>query len=77
MFTKHLLYQLSYDGIYYTSKFMTLGSITLLQNFVFVNNTQCQRSDSNPFNAITGMSMELLSRFKLLTFCLPCKCSTY
>ena len=56
---------------------MTLRSITLLQNFVFVNNTQCQRRDSNPFNAMTGILMELLSRFELLTFYLPCKCSTY
>ena len=34
---------------------MTLRSITLLQNFVFVNNTQCQRWDSNPLNAVTGI----------------------
>ena len=72
-----VLYLLSYRHIYYTSKFMTLRSITLLQNFVFVNNTQCQRRDSNPLKTITGISMELQSRIELPTSSLPMKCATY
>ena len=71
-----VLYLLSYRHIYYTSKFMTLRSITLLQNFVFVNNTQCQWRDSNPFNTMTGISMELQSRIELPTSSLPMRCST-
>ena len=56
---------------------MTLRSITLLQNFVFVNNTQCQRRDSNPFNTMTGILMELQSGLEPPTSSLPRKCSAY